>query len=125
MGQQDNSTARISPAVFPRPHEADRTARTAMLGQNHPRRANAQLVHDIGVHTRNSESRTGDANEHVHIFRMNLIHIECFPNGSRSQIDRRFHILLVGSVEISRLKDLVGREQNVACLDLAAVEQRV
>ncbi len=56
---------------------------------------------------------------------MNLIRIEGLPDGSGTQFDRRLYVLLVRCVEVSRLKDFVGREQNVACFDLAAVQERV
>jgi hypothetical protein len=46
--------------------------------------------------------------EHVQIFRMNFIHVECFPNGSRPQFNRRLCVLLVRRMKVLRLKDFVG-----------------
>jgi hypothetical protein len=56
---------------------------------------------------------------------MNFIHVERFPNGPGTQFDRRLYVLLVRCLEVSGLKDFVGREQNVACFDLAALQERV
>src|SRR5690349_21721550 len=56
---------------------------------------------------------------------MDLIQVESLPNCSSSQLDGCPNILLIGGMEVSRLQDFVGREQNIACLDLAAVEERV
>ena len=56
---------------------------------------------------------------------MNLIQRQGLPGQLAYPNRSTLYILLVGRVEVSRLKDLLGREQNVACFDLAAVEERI
>src|SRR5262245_41489672 len=113
MRQQNNGAVRISLAIFPGSHQTDCSPGTPVLGEDHARCAHAKPVHNKCVHGGYSKSRTRDANEHVHILRMNLIHFQGFPDGSSSQIYRCFQVLLVCSMEVSRLKNFFRRKEDM------------
>src|SRR5262245_1292361 len=121
MRQQNNGAVWIRLAIFPGSHQTDGTPGTPVLGEDHAGCAHAQPVHDKCVHGGYSESRTRDANEHVYVLGMNLIHFHSLPDGSSSQIDRCFHVLLICRMEVSRLKNFFGRKEDMTGSDSASV----
>ena len=122
MGQQDHRTFRIGTTVLPGPHQSDRATGTAMLGKNHARGVDSQLVHDVGVDAGNHKTGAGYADEHVDIGRMDSVQLKGLLNGFGPQLNGGLDILVVGGMEVSGLEDLVRWKEDVTGFDLGFVQ---